>query len=246
MIPMQGLAQTSRKALFLGNSYTGVNNLPQMVAGIAQSRGDVLTFQSYVPGGYTLQLHLANNFSTSTIKGGSWDYMVLQEQSQLPSFEEYDESAADSLSSMNSKYNPCSRTIFYMTWGRKNGDASNCAAWPPVCTYQGMDSLLNIRYMEMATHNKAEVSPVGVVWKWIRQNDPGIELYWPDESHPSVAGSYIAACCFYTMMFKKDPVPSTYIANLTPADAATIRQAVKTLVFDHLSSWDFTDTEPPC
>lgn len=243
-LPFLLQAQIVRNVLFLGNSYTGVNNLPQLVSNIAESRGDALTFQSYVPGGFTLQMHLASSFSTGRIMNGNWDYVVLQDQSQLPSFETYDTFPADSLCSMNAKYNPCGRTMFYMTWGRKNGDATNCAAWPPVCTYIGMDSLLTMRYMEMAIQNHAELSPVAVVWRYIRQHYPSIELYWPDGSHPSAAGSYIAACCFYTMMFKKDPVPATYTAGLSVTDAAIIRQAVKDLVFDHFASWDFTETEP--
>lgn len=72
-----------------------------------------------------------------------------------------------------------------------------------MCTYAGMDSLLHLRYMMMAEDNHAVVSPVGAVWNYIRANFPLIELYSPDESHPSVAGSYAAACCFYTSIFRK-------------------------------------------
>ena len=50
-----------------------------------------------------------------------------------------------------------------MTWGRENGDQSNCQSWPPVCTYEGMDDLLRERYMIMANDNNALVAPVGAV-----------------------------------------------------------------------------------
>jgi hypothetical protein len=40
-----------KKVLFLGNSYTAVNNLPQMVADVASSAGDNLWFDSNTPGG---------------------------------------------------------------------------------------------------------------------------------------------------------------------------------------------------
>lgn len=235
-------AQTNKRVLFLGNSYTYVNNLPQMLADVATSVGDAVTFDSNAIGGYTLQGHSTNATSLAKIAVGNWDYVVLQDQSQLPSFPQGQVETdvfpyAHFLDSIINAQNPCVETAFYMTWGRKNGDASNCATWPPVCTYTGMDSLLNLRYRMMADSNTAIVSPVSVVWKHIRQNFPSIELYQADESHPSVAGTYAAACCFYAALFKKDPTLITFNSTLAATDAANIRASAKTIVFDDLLTW---------
>lgn len=237
----QGL---KRRVLFLGNSYTQFNNLPGLLASAAASVGDTLQFDFNTPGGYTLDQHFGNSASTNKIKAGSWDFVVLQEQSQLPALEEYSFGASIQLSRLIRRFNPCARPLFYMTWGRKNGDGQFCRIWPPVCTYAGMDSLLRKRYLEMAQINKTEVSPVGGTWKYIRQNHPTIELYDPDGSHPSLAGSYAAACSFFASVFKKDPTTVTYNGGLPAATAALIRQAAKAVVFDNLSNWHFPD-EPP-
>jgi hypothetical protein len=148
---------------------------------------------------------------------------------------------ATALDSMIRASNPCAETVFYMTWGRKNGDASNCASWPPVCTYAGMDSLLRERYISMATQNQAITSPVGAVWKYLRQTAPQLELYQSDESHPSLLGSYAAACTFYTTVFRKDPTLIPFISTLSSADAQVIQTAVKLVVFDSLSNWKIGD-----
>ncbi len=92
-----------------------------------------------------------------------------------------------------------------MTWGRKNGDDTRCNAQPEVCTYEGMDNLIYQRYVEMARVNEAILSPVGKVWRSIRQQDPSLELYDTDQSHPSYLGSMAAAYTFYTIIFKKIP-----------------------------------------
>ena len=242
-------SQTTKKALFLGNSYTYVNNLPQIISDIALNMNDSLLFDSNCPGGYTLQGHSSNITSLNKIMIGNWDYVVLQEQSQLPSFDLPQVQTdvfpyAHKLDSIANFYNPCIETMFYMTWGRKNGDASNCAAWPPVCSYSGMDSLLNLRYHMMADSNQAVVSPVGAVWKHIRANYPLIELYQPDESHPTAAGSYAAACCFYTAMFRKNPLLISYNYVLSATDAANIRTAVKTVVYDSLMNYNIGKHDP--
>ena len=235
-------AQNTKRVLFLGNSYTGVNNLPLLIKNIALSTNDTLIVDSNTPGGYTFQLHTTNATSQSKLMAGNWDFVVLQEQSQLPSFPDEQVAVevfpyAKFLDSVINQYSPCAETVFYNTWGRKVGDASNCATWPPVCTYEGMDSLLYMRYMQMATDNNALVSPVGVVWKYLRTMHPEIELYATDGSHPSAAGSFAAACSFYTVLLRKNPVAITYNFGLTDTVARKIKEATKLLVYDSLSNW---------
>jgi len=232
----------AKRALFLGNSYTNYHNLPGITSDFAASMGDSLIVDMNTPGGYRLKGHSTNNTSLNKINEGQWDYVVLQEQSQYPSFPQIQVEAevypyAAILDSLIQASNPCAETVFYMTWGRKNGDASNCPNWPPVCTYEGMDSLLRLRYMEMGVNNNAIVSPVGAVWRNLRENHPEIELYAGDGSHPSVTGSYAAACCFYTVMFRKDPIQSTFTNGIDTDHAATIRNVVSALVYEQLEDW---------
>jgi len=245
----QLFAQSSKRVLFIGNSYTAGNNLPQMVYDVASSAGDTLIFDSNTPGGMTFQGHSTNAITIAKIQTGNWDFVVLQEQSQRPSFPDAQVQVevfpyATILDSMVNTHNPCAETMFFMTWGRKNGDASNCAVWPPVCTYEGMDSLLHLRYMMMAEMNDAVVSPVGAVWRYLRTHHPTIELYQSDESHPSVAGSYAAAVCFYTSIFRKDPANVTFNSSIAPTDAIIIRNAVKTMVYDSLLNWHIGSYDP--
>lgn len=235
-------AQVQRQVLFLGNSYVAVNSLPDMIAQAAHSAGDSLIYQSNTPGGYTFQMHSTNATSLAYIAQGNWDAVVLQEQSQIPSFPESQVITdcfpyAAMLDSLILAANECTETVFYMTWGRQNGDASNCASWPPVCTYEGMDSLLHLRYMQMAVDNNGVVSPVGAVWHYLRDNYPAINLYAADQSHPSVAGSYAAACTFYATLFQKSPLLITYQSSLDAATAAVIREAVEVVVFQEPSEW---------
>ncbi len=241
--------QESKRVLFLGNSYTYYNNLPQLLADMALSAGDTLVFDSNTPGGYTLQGHSTNATSLQKIAQGNWDYVVLQEQSQLPSFPINQVQSdcfpyAAFLDSLINDANSCTQTMFYMTWGRENGDASNCATWPPVCTYQGMDSLLRLRYDQMAVDNEAELSPVGALWRYLRDSIGGVQLYDADGSHPSLAGSYAAACSFYATIFRKDPTLITFDGGLSPIDALTIRNAAKLIVYDSLLTWHVGEFDP--
>ncbi len=237
-----GFSQESKSVLFIGNSYTAVNNLPEMIKLAAISAGDELIFDANIPGGTTFQQHSTNAQTLSKINSKAWDYVVLQEQSQLPSFpdNQVETSVYPYATALNNQIlanNSCTETLFYMTWGRKNGDAQNCPMWPPICTYFGMDDLLAQRYLQMATDNNAEVSPVGAVWRQIITQNPSLELYSSDESHPSLLGSYAAALCFYTTIFRKSADEVLYTANLPGDQVAIVKAAVNQVVFANFPQW---------
>ena len=236
-------AADTARVLFIGNSFTGVNDLPETLRLLAASAGDVVIKQSNTPGGYTLMGHSTNAQTLSLIDAGGWDFVVLQEQSQRPAFPDaqFQQDVvpyAKILSQRVRQHNPCARIVFYNTWGYKNGDAGNCAFFPPLCTYHGMDSMLRLRYRILADSNDAFLSPVGPVWRHIRATFPGIELYDADNIHPSVAGTYAAACAFYAIVFGKSPVPAAYApAGISAANATAIRQSGETVGYDSLAYW---------
>lgn len=235
-------AADSLRVLFIGNSYTYVNDLPNTVSKLATASGDHLNYQVSAPGGYSLSQHAFYAPTLSLIAQGGWDYVVLQDQSQNPSFPDAYVAMAvypfarmlDSLVHISS---PCAKTVFYMTWGRKNGDADNCPAWPPVCTYTGMDSMLRLRYSIMAENNDAWLCPASKVWYRLRNIQPGLELYQADESHPSAAGTYATATAFYSLLFGKDPMLNSFNFTLSATDANLIKAAAKAVVFDSLAYW---------
>ena len=237
-------AQTSKKVLFIGNSYTAANDLPLMVSRMANSTNDILHYDSNTPGGFRLLDHASNSTTVSKINSDTWDYVVLQAQSQETAFSEVRKQAevypyAQSLSNTIRANNPCTQPLFYMTWGRKNGDSSLCEFIPWVCDYEGMDNAIRETYIFMSETNESELSPVGAVWRYIRDNYPDIDLYSADESHPSIAGSYAAASAFYTMIYKKNPSEIAWNSTLPEEIAHNIKEATKTVVYDNLDDWDF-------
>lgn len=128
-----------------------------------------------------------------------------------------------------------------MRWGRKDGDAQNCAIRPWVCTYEDMDDVIRETYIYLAETNQPELAPAGAVWRYLRENHPNIPLYSSDGSNPSLAGSYAVACAFYAMIYKKDPTFISWNSSLDENQANTIKAAATTIVFDEIANWDFTE-----
>jgi len=233
----------TRNVLWLGNSYTASNNLPDLLYQLALSGGDTIVYDSNTPGGYTLQMHTQNATTLQKINAQPWDYVVIQCQSQEPSLDTPYVVAnvfpyARLLDSLIHVNDSCTQTVFYMTWGRKNGDASNCAAYPPVCTYQGMQDQLRNRYLQMGYDNGAMVAPCGEAWRDVIATTPVFDLYVADESHPSLHGSYLNACVFYASIYRRSPVGLTYYAGLPQAEAQFLQQMASATVLDSMSVWN--------
>lgn len=217
-----------------------------MIKSIANSFGDELSYTSQTPGGATFQIH-ANNLTTySNIDLNAWDFVVLQAQSQEPSFpdSQVDQNtipyAIQIADSVYANYF-CSDVNMFMTWGRKDGDPQ----WGPISTFEGMNGRLRAAYMRMADSVQGSVTPVGSAWAYIRENYPslGDSLYVSDGSHPSIIGSYLAACTFYASLYRKNPTGSSYVAGLSGTQAAIIQQAAAMTVLDSLDQWNLRPIE---
>jgi hypothetical protein len=230
--------QDTLRALFIGNSYLGVNNLPQMVQDLSSSLGDVLIYDSNTPGGQTFQMHASNPINYQKMAAQEWDYVILQGQSQEPSFPfeqvnsqtlPYAVQLADSAKAIQ----PCSQVNYFMTWGRQTGDPQ----WDSINTFDKMNTRLRDAYLRIADSANAAVSPVGVAWKYVRDNYPNINLYQQDGSHPSLEGSYLAACTFYVSLFHKSSVGNTYNPGIDPNTASILSQVASSIVLDSLSTW---------
>jgi len=249
LIPLFIFSQQTKDVLFVGNSYTFYNDLPEMVKQIALSFGDTLNYESSTPGGASFGMHATNTTTISKINQQVWDYVVLQAQSQEPSLSTHYVitnvyPAVQSLIDIIENNSTCIDPMFFMTWGRKYGDASNCAPWPPVCTYLGMQQQLRLRYLDFSFTHDASCSPVGMAWKESISQDSTLNLYSPDNSHPSVYGTYLSACTFYASIFKNSPLGTTYIPNgIDTVTASFLQDIASNTVLDSLSIWNIFNAD---
>ncbi len=101
-----------------------------------------------------------------------------------------------------------------------------------------MQQQLRNSYLLFAQDFNSSVAPVGVAWKKMRDTYPTVELYTADESHPSVNGSFLAGCVFYTSLFKKSCVSNQYLtAGVGNADAQNMQAIASNTVLDSLENW---------
>jgi hypothetical protein len=218
--------------LMVGNSYTSVNDLPTLVKSLLQENADNDPVGAYR---YTVdaQYLVAHRDEALGFSGEdnqlrkwlvtepkNWTWVVLQEQSLVGSWVDafaqwdYSRDAAVQLNQMIASTGGA--TIFFMTWGRRDGFDSQMP------DFLSMNKRLDIGYHRYAQatstpERPTRVAPVGLAFQRVYEQNvlDGIDpltsgadfhkLYGADGSHPSLQGSYLAACVLYATMTGRDP-----------------------------------------
>jgi PKD repeat protein len=245
------VAQNTLSVLFLGNSYTSYNNLPQLVKSLSTSAGKTLNIDSNMPGGIPVSGHVNDATSIAKIKQGKWDYVVIQEQSQIPTIDFYRYNdmypAFTDLKALIEQYNPCAKIITYMTWGRRFGgqqcDPSGTNCSPVFTNFNHMQDSLTSAYLEISKQLKTQCAPVGVTWQNIL-NDTTLVLHSGDNSHPNIDGSYVAALTIFSSIWKQGTSGLNYTASLSNKLAQYYQSKSDNTIFNSSNDWNLLINNP--
>merc|ERR1712227_1184764 len=238
------LARSNKNILFLGNSYTYGNDLPGMVRNLASAAGKSATTTMKAPGGQTLSGHVSGG-TLNTIRGGDWDAVVIQDQSQRPSFGAgyvfYNILPdADMIVDAIRETNPCTQPIYYLTWGKRDGDSNYCSNGNYMCTFEGIQDQLTAAYTTMAyVTQPASVAPAGEAWRTYSNRNG---LFAGDGSHASSSGTYLTAC---TMLETLWPDVSSVGNSYRPVgDASALQDLARQTVTSRVWSWPEAGPRP--
>jgi hypothetical protein len=218
--------------LFVGNSYTFQNRMPQIIEQISESDSSssvkIKTASSTIGGAALKKLWDDGNALKLLKSKKKWDYVVLQNSSLWAMFEE-DRSNSFAIAPMwKDAISPLSKNIvLYGTWARKPN--SNWYTDPKTSFLQNADFMQKqtdyyLKILAQKLGAKALI-PAGTYFRFARQKYPNLELYNPDNTHPSLAGSYLVALLFYRQFSGSDLKNITYAPkDLNPEDAKIIRE----------------------
>jgi len=216
------------KILFIGNSYTHMNDMPKMFDKIARKAGLNVIVEQSAQSSATFQIHSERKEMFTAINKRQWDYVILQGFSrELAHQPEYiDTATVPYLSKITDSIyinNPCTNVLFYMTWGYESGYEER----PEVDSYDKMADSIERGYRYIGEKYDVPVVPVGMVWREVK-NTTEIDLYDDDRAHPSSRGSYLIANTFFESIFGISA--NVNLSIVRERDASEIREAVSTVL----------------
>ncbi len=214
------------KVLFIGNSLTFVNSVPQMIQTLASDAGEARAFEWsaispnwQVKSGVNLTYHLSNTTdpspgATARIQAGGWDFVVLQELSSEPVCNQTAfNSAVSSFNTTIKNTNASIRTVLHLNWVRTD----TTATFPCVQYNSGPMNLLeqNTRSAADALPTNAKIVPAGRAFDTAKTQFPSIPLLQSDGLHATPEGSYLAAATYYSLFYGHTPsgLTNNVVAN---------------------------------
>lgn len=194
--------------LFIGNSYTFFNDMPKIIEDLADHDPDApfrVETHMFVEGGATLASLLTHAEINKLLTIKQWHYVVLQPQSLWATTEARTAATNLALGQWNRKINKIGALpVFFMTWPRashSNDYKSQQFSFlkSPEIMYGQIqnDSKIYAKKYDML------LAPIGSYWISSLQNNPELNLYNPDGSHPSQKGSFLTALLFHKMLISE-------------------------------------------
>jgi hypothetical protein len=200
------------RVLFIGNSATYYNAMPQMVQRLAAGDPDAQTVftVSYTAPGWSLRSASTDDRLAGLIGDVPWDTVVLQEHSvrASASLERRSHETDPYVRELQSRIAARgARPLLFMTWPyRETTDLAGVLGLP--------------------------VAPVAPALAEAYRRRPDLSL-WLSDGHTNRAGSFLAACVFYVVLTKRDPSRSSFNAALPQADARFLEGIAAELLDQH-------------
>jgi len=179
------------RVLFVGNSLTYANNLPEIIAQLAKSRKQKFAYKTIAYPNFSLEDHWNKGEVQKALAKEKWDFVVMQQGPSAGAegrevLIEYTKKLAPEIVKAGAK------PALYMVWSSEDR----------IKDFLGVA----ISYQTAAKAVDGLFFPAGEAWSQAWKRDPKLELYSADRFHPSFAGSYLAALVIYQQLCNQSPI----------------------------------------
>lgn len=173
--------------LFIGNSLTYTNNLPELVKKKAKLKGIKINIKMIAFPNYAIEDHWNDGQVQKLISSKKHDFVIIQ---QGPSSQN---DGRKMLIEYGKKYDSLC----------KLNDVKLCyfMVWPSLNHYRTFDDVIK-NHTDAASINNSILLPVGKIWKDYIDSTNNDEYYGSDGFHPSLKGSQIAAKVIVEYLFQ--------------------------------------------
>jgi hypothetical protein len=208
------------RVLFIGNSLTYFNDLPGVVAALADSAGVArpLVVGTVALPDYNLEDHWNEGSARAALAARQWDVVVLQQgPSSLPQ-------------------NALHLALWSRRWAAEiraiGARPALYMVWPERIRMQDFPAA-SAAYVNAAREAEGMLMPVGEAWREAFRGDGNTPLYHADGLHPSPYGTYLAAVVMLAVLYEVEEVglpagvrtPAGATMRLPPPAALALQQA---------------------
>jgi hypothetical protein len=175
------------RVLMIGDSLTYYNDLPGLLQQFSAGESAPIYLEQATAPLASLRFHWTRDKSVDRIRDGRFDFVILQDFSRKPVTDP--DGALQSFLQFDAEIRKAGgKTIVFQNWTRRG-------------LQDDYPALLNT-YHRIVEQTGARLAPIGAAWKRCAAERPDITLLL-DDRHPTDAGSYLAACVLYDVLYHK-------------------------------------------
>ena len=223
------------KILFIGNSATYVNNIPQKLSFLASKAGYYLETKTIAKGGFKLSQHAnsstehGKNVFDEISKG--YDIVFLQDNGNCISSDVMRTASKDACEVLDSAIRATGAKTYIYVRPPYGYDSFGCTPFEQCVEFDKLFSEISDR---LDTQNAYINRAFAYAIKHLNY-----DLWGPDHAHTGEYGAYLATCVFFSTVFH---TTSTVLDpnGLSLKDAYALQKVADKIVFDH---WNFSDIE---
>jgi hypothetical protein len=196
------------RILFIGNSLTYTNNLPGMLEKMSANETPPLHCESVTFPGASLAFHRALGVAENKIKSHPWDYVILQDYSVRPL--DHPDATTTSVRNFSKTIQAAgAHALLFENWSRQDRPGSHAA--------------LRADFEQISRDTNVPLVRIGEAWHVARDHLPWFKPFI-DERHPSLMGTYLAACVFFETIYHHAPPDAPLPKGISTAQAAAIQE----------------------
>lgn len=182
------VAQRRVSILFIGNSLTYVNDVPELVKAVASCDSVTIAYKSICFPDYALEDHWNDGLAAKEIKKGIYDFLIMQQgPSSQPEGRDLLVRYVKMFADVCKEHNTI--PVLYMVWPSKARSFD----------FDGVFA----SYKLAADSVGGIFCPAGEAWRSLWKMSPDFQLYGRDNFHPGYKGSLLAAMMIYCSVAKK-------------------------------------------
>lgn len=228
------------KVLFIGNSLTYYNDMPELFENLCILDGKIVDAERLTYAGQNIAMMKDDETMWSEIDtkltSRAWDVVVFQTDRNGVVMEEYFPDyplkVYEAAKELTEKIRDAGAIpVIYSTFGVNKGSLTFQDHTKENITSVELSNLVIAYDAAVAQKLNCKVVYAGATFNSVLSSNPEINLFHTDERHPSLAGSVLIACDFYTVLFGQSPENIRFKGGLDSEEtAAVLRKAAAGLL----------------
>lgn len=222
--------------LFIGNSMTYFNDMPELFKSLSISKGKNVEVTSYTVGGAGFLNHVNDASLFQKIRSKTYKYVIMQpgtgESAGHTNPVSLTAERGNIIKDSIRKYSPCSKIFLYeIPYGVPSQNE--------YATYFAVQKVIKDSITKMSNLMQVEMIPAGESAKAYYTATEDLALHGSyNDVHPSLKGSYLIASSIFATIFQTSAFPSTFYGGLTQDIAESYQQTASNTFLNNLAEWN--------